>query len=70
MDPNELQRSTGTLVDQLQALEDENPDISDLHDAFERWCMDRYSIGDPSSAVQTGAKGDLGVDFYSVSDRR
>lgn len=70
MDPNELQRGTKALVTQLEALENDNPDISDLHDAFERWCMDRYSIGDPSTAIQTGAKGDLGVDFYSLADRR
>jgi hypothetical protein len=68
MDPIELQRGTQAFVAQLTALQDENPDISDLHEAFERWCMERYSIGESSNAIHTGARGDLGVDFYSASE--
>lgn len=69
MDPNELERGTTALVDQLTKLQESDPEISDLHDAFEQWSRDRYSLGDASSAVRTGAGGDLGVDFYSVSNR-
>ena len=69
MTPDDLERGTATIVDHLTKLQEGDPEISDLHDAFEIWCRDRYSLGDVSSAVRTGAKGDLGIDFYSVSDR-
>ena len=34
MDPIELQRGTERFVAELTALEEGDPDVSDLHDAF------------------------------------
>lgn len=65
LDQGELNRGTHLFVEHLERIIDENPEISDIHNAFEYFCMNKYSIGDPTECKRTGGKGDCGIDFYS-----
>lgn len=62
---SELNRGTHLFVEHLEKIIDENPEISDIHNAFEYFCMTKYSIGDPTECKRTGGKGDCGIAFYS-----
>ena len=68
LDPGEVQRGTELLLEHLERIREDNAEIGDTHDAFEVFCMNKYSIGDPAECMRTAGKGDLGIDFYSVRD--
>lgn len=65
----EVVRGTQLLLEHLERFVDENPEISDIHDAFEHFCMNKYSIGDAATSIRTGGKHDCGIDFYSNNAR-
>src|SRR3990172_292366 len=65
---HEVGRGMQLLLEHLDKLIDENPEISDIHDAFEEYCMTKYSIGDGTTARRSGGKNDCGIDFYSFSN--
>jgi len=62
------ERGTKMLVDQLEEMVESDPEISDIHIAFEHWCLRNYSIGNPEDSIRCGEKFDLGIDFYSKLD--
>jgi len=68
-EPQEVARGTHLFLEHLERLVDENPEISDVHDAFEVFCMNKYSIGDAATSIRTGGKNDRGIDFYSSNGR-
>src|SRR5579885_3199301 len=61
----ELQRGTELLSEYLQQLHEEDPALGDVHDAFELYCANKFSLGSLASRHRVGGKGDLGIDFYS-----
>ena len=63
-----VERGTSLLLKHLDQLIEENPEISDIHDAFELFCMTKYSIGDANTCTRTGGKHDCGIDFYSKNN--
>jgi len=67
LDPGEVRRGTKLLLKRLEEIRDEDPEIGDMHDAFESYCMLKYSIGDQVTCSRTGSKGDCGIDSYSVN---
>ena len=67
LDPHDVERGTRLLLEHLDKLIDENPEISDIHDAFELFCLSKYSIGDATACTRTGGKNDCGIDFYSFN---
>jgi len=67
---DELTRGVELFTAHLEKFREENPEISDLHEAFEYFCQNKYSLGSSSITQNTGGKGDLGIDFYSTRDRK
>jgi hypothetical protein len=67
---DELSKGVELFSGHLEKLKGENPEISDLHEAFEVFCQSKYSLGSSSITQKTGGKGDLGIDFYSTKDRK
>ena len=61
----DLERATELFVRRLQEIIDAEPEIDDIHDAFELYCARRYSLGDLGNQVRVGGKNQLGIDFYS-----
>jgi hypothetical protein len=70
LNQEDLERGTKLFVDHLVKLQEENVELSDLHEALEHFCMNKYSLGSSATTQKTGGKGDLGVDFYSVKDKK
>jgi hypothetical protein len=71
LEHQDIKRGTELLVEELDRLVTENPDIQDVHTAFGHFCMEKYSVGDFSGCPRnenTDGKGDCGVDFYSSND--
>ena len=56
------------FLQHLEGLIEKDPEITDLHNAFENYSMNKYSIGDNSLCQKTGKSGDCGIDFYSTND--
>src|SRR5688572_15004242 len=75
MTPDDRQRGVELLVRELEEDYENDPEISDFHAAFEQWCLNKYTLGNPADAVRTGTsddvrtgrKNDAGIDFYSRS---
>jgi hypothetical protein len=65
---HEVNRGVELLLDHLEKLIDENSELSDIHDAFERFCMTKYAIGDGTTSTLTAGKYDCGIDFFSFSN--
>jgi len=68
LDEKELELGTELFLQRLEEIVDSEPEVSDIHDAFEFYCAKRYSLGNSASNHRVGGKDDLGVDFYSQSD--
>lgn len=67
--PAILEKGTALLLKQLEELIVQNPDLGTIHNAFEAYCTNRYSLGSSANTVESGGKDDLGIDFYSWLDR-
>ena len=67
---DELSRGTELFVAHLEKLKEENHEIADLHEAFEFFCHNKYSLGSSAITQKTGGKGDFGIDFFSTKDRK
>jgi hypothetical protein len=70
LDPAILEKGTDLLLKQLQELIAQSPDLGTIHNAFQAYSTNRYSLGSSANTVESGGKGDLGIDFYSSRDRR
>ena len=55
------------FVGHLDQMVDNDPELSDIHEAFETYCMMKYSNAEPNRSERGGRKSDLGIDFYSVN---
>ena len=64
-DPGTLGNAVTAFIDNLHGMIDEDSELSDIHDAFEKYCMGYSRIGDDVESLRTGSKGDRGIDFYS-----
>ena len=64
-----LEKGTELLLKQLEELIAQNPDLGTIHNAFQAYCTNKYSLGSSASTVECGGKDDLGIDFYSWRDR-
>jgi hypothetical protein len=62
---------TGTELFHARLLEiiEAEPEITDIHGAFEMYAMRKYSLGNSAGNHVVGASNDLGIDFYSQRDR-
>jgi hypothetical protein len=65
LEPKDLERGTELFLRRLEEIVDAEPEVSDIHDAFEFYCARRYSLGNSGSNDRVGGKDDLGIDFYS-----
>ena len=70
LDPNLIATGTQLLLKQLEELISQNPDLGSIHNAFQAFCTNRYSLGTSANTVESGGKDDLGIDFYSWRDRQ
>ncbi|MFC1799477.1 AIPR family protein [Candidatus Eisenbacteria bacterium] len=64
----DIRKGAVLLVQNLDGLLEDNPELSNMHEAFEHFCMNKYSIGDETTQTKSGGKNDCGIDFYSVND--
>lgn len=69
MELDKRERSEGVklFLSHLDELIENDPELSNLHDAFESYAMNKYSL-DEVSCIRTGGKGDCGIDFFSSND--
>jgi len=65
LESKDLERGTKLFLLRLEEIVDAEPEVGDIHDAFELYCAKRYSLGNSASNDRLGGKGDLGIDFYS-----
>lgn len=68
LEQHDIERGTHLFLEHLEKLIDENPEITNIHDAFEFFAMTKYSIGDATTCKRTGGKGDCGIDFFSSNN--
>lgn len=66
--PKERCEGISLFLKHLEEIIENDPEIADLHDAFENYSMNKYSIGDNSTCIPTGQTRDCGIDFYSTND--
>ena len=64
---DDRQRGVDLLVRELEEDCENDPEISDFHAAFEKWCLTKFALGNPADAIRTGKSRDVGIDFYSFS---
>ena len=73
---NETLEGTKMFVQHLERLVEEESELADIHDAFEFYCANKYSLGSTAEdvrmveIVRTGGKNQLGIDFYSREGAR
>jgi hypothetical protein len=65
LEPKDLERGTEMFLQRLEEIVDAEPEVSDVHDAFEFYCAKRFSLGNSASNDRVGGKNDLGIDYYS-----
>ena len=65
LESKDLERGTELFLRRLEEIVDAEPEVSDIHDAFEFYCAKRFSLGNSASSGRVGGKNDLGIDFYS-----
>jgi hypothetical protein len=65
LEPKDLERGTELFLRRLEEIVDAEPEVSDIHDAFEFYCAKKFSLGNSASNDRVGGKNDLGIDFYS-----
>ncbi|MCW5978518.1 MAG: AIPR family protein [Bryobacteraceae bacterium] len=65
---DELQCGAEALRTHIEALRDEDPELGDFHEAFEQYCVRKFSLGTTASTVRVGGKNQKGIDFYSTRD--
>lgn len=68
LEAKDLEHGTELFVRRLDEIVDAEPEVSDIHDAFEFYCSKRFSLGNSASNDRVGGKNDLGIDFYSQLD--
>jgi hypothetical protein len=61
---SDVLRGTQFLVAHLEEIIEKEPEIEDIHEAFELYCARRCALGDPRHQVRTSGKNQLGIDFY------
>ncbi len=61
----ELRAGTTQLLQHLNETVENDNAISDIHDAFEAYCTNRYAVGERTCRVRTARKNDIGIDCYS-----
>lgn len=65
LEMKDLERGTELFLCRLEEIVNTEPEVSDIHDAFEFYCARRFSLGNSASSDRVGGKNDLGIDFYS-----
>jgi hypothetical protein len=65
LEPKHLERGTELFLRRLEEIVDAEPEVSDIHDAFEFYCAKRFSLGNSATNERVGGPNDLGIDFYS-----
>ena len=66
----EILHGTKLFVQKLEEMVEEDPELSDIHEAFESYCANKYSLGSNAETVRIGGKNQLGIDFYSREGAR
>src|ERR1035437_8189870 len=61
----ELETGIRLFIDQLEEIVNSEPEVTDVHAAFEMFCLKRYSLGNSATNERVGGAHDLGIDFYS-----
>src|ERR1700689_3862298 len=69
MTASEMENGVKLFAARLEEIVDSEPEIADLHAAFEAYCLKRYSLGNSATNQRVGGQRDLGIDFYSQKDR-
>lgn len=70
LNQSEIREGTASLVEHLNQLMESNPELSDFHDAFGQYCLDKYSLGSRAESELTDGKNDRGIDSYAHADAR
>jgi len=62
---NEIGKGIELLTNNLEQLQDEEPEVGDFHQAFEVYCIRKYSLGTSATTQHNpGGKHDLGIDYF------
>ena len=65
----EVENGVKLFLTRLEEIVDAEPEVADVHAAFEAYCLRRYSLGNSATNQRVGGTRDLGIDFYSQKDR-
>lgn len=68
LNDNDLSQGIGLFLRRLEEILDEEPEVTDLHRAFDHYSLLKFSFGSGAEDVITEGKNDRGVDFYSSKD--
>jgi hypothetical protein len=65
----DLENGVRLFLSRLEEIVESDPEVADIHAAFEAYCLKRYSLGNSATNQRVGGPRDLGIDFYSQRDR-
>src|SRR5262245_32020943 len=68
-DAEGIKLGTKLFINEIERLQNENPEFSDFADAFEEYCAKRFSLGTAATTQRTGGKYDVGIDFFSFAEK-
>lgn len=68
LDDKDLELGTELLLRRLEEIVNSEPEVADIHAAFEFYCPTKYSLGNSAGNHRVGGKHDLGINFYSQYD--
>jgi hypothetical protein len=69
MNQAEMESGAKLFVARLEEIVDAEPELADVHAAFEAYCLKRYSLGNSATNQRVGGSRDLGIDFYSQKEQ-
>ena len=65
----DLENGVRLFLSRLEEIVESDPEVADIHAAFEAYCLKRYSLGNSATNQRVGGPRDLGIDFYSQRDK-
>ncbi|WKZ81035.1 MAG: AIPR family protein [Fimbriimonadaceae bacterium] len=68
--PQDLAKGIELFQTKLEEIQDSEPEVTDVHRAFDYYCLNKYTFGSAAEDVVTDGKNDRGIDFYSTKDHK
>ena len=65
----DVEKGVKLFLERLEEIVESEPEVADIHAAFESYCLNRYSLGNSATNQRVGGPRDLGIDFYSQRER-